>query len=166
MLFDFKNKLPSFLTEILTTEVCTPCYYHHLHLACRLFPTLQVEALDSGRLDTLFRGNTIACKVLSISFKTFGLYYLQSVLRPLILSLMKSNDCDYEVDPTRISDPSNLKTNQSNLLSLVSSFYKTILKSLPSLPLQLRTLCHILYQVRHSLTFYYSSYISLYLRLL
>ena len=29
---------------------------------------------------------------MSISFKTFGLYYLQSVLRPLILSLMKSND--------------------------------------------------------------------------
>ena len=155
-----RTSFPPFSLRSSPLRYVLPSYYHHLHLACRLFPTLQVEALDSGRLDTLFRGNTIACKVLSISFKTFGLYYLQSVLRPLILSLMKSNDCDYEVDPTRISDPSNLKTNQSNLLSLVSSFYKTILKSLPSLPLQLRTLCHILYQVRHSLTFYYSSYIT------
>ena len=146
-----RTSFPHFSLRSLPLRYVLPSCYHHLHLACRLFPTLQVEALDSGRLDTLFRGNTIACKVLSISFKTFGLYYLQSVLRPLILSLMKSNDRDYEVDPTRISDSSNLKTNQSNLLSLVSSFYKTILKSLPSLPLQLRTLCHVLYQVRHSL---------------
>ena len=155
VLFEFKNKLPSFLTEILTTEVCLsslsspPPSFPPIH-----YCSPQVEALDSGRLDTLFRGNTIACKVLSISFKTFGLYYLQSVLRPLILSLMKSHDCDYEVDPTRINDPACLKTNQANLLGLVSSFYKTILTSLPSLPLQLRTLCHVLYQVTNALFSY------------
>ena len=98
-------------------------------------------------MDTLFRGNTIACKVLSISFKTFGMYYLQSVLRPLILSLTKFADCDYEVDPSRISDPCQLGANQQKLLQLVQSFYKTILNSLHSLPLQLRTVCHVLYQV-------------------
>ena len=103
--------------------------------------------MESGRLDTLFRGNTIACKVLSIAFKTFGLYYLQSVLRPLILSLMKTQDCDYEVDPMRIQDRSNLEGNRTRLLEVVSSFYETILNSLASLPLQLRTVCHILYQV-------------------
>ncbi len=98
-------------------------------------------------MDTLFRGNSIACKVLSLSFKTFGLYYLQSVLRPLIIDLVKISDLDYEVDPTRLSDPGKLKVNQSNLLNLVQMFYGTIQKSLPSLPLQLRTLCHILYSV-------------------
>lgn len=106
-----------------------------------------MEALESGRVDTLFRGNSIACKVLSISFKTFGLYYLQTVVRPLILQLIKTSDIDYEVDPARLSDPSKLKANQDNLLDLVESFYMTIQKSLPSLPLQLRTLCHILYSV-------------------
>ena len=107
----------------------------------------KVDALESGRLDTLFRGNTIACKVLSIAFKTFGLYYLQAVLRPLILNLMKNLESDYEVDPMRIQDPSKLERNQTHLLEVVTSFYNTILKSLPSLPLQLRTVCHVLYQV-------------------
>lgn len=106
-----------------------------------------MEALESGRLDTLFRGNSIACKVLSCSFKTFGLYYLQSVVRPLILQLMKSNDKEYEVDPARLMDPDKLERNQSNLLELVQTFYTTILNSLSSLPLQLRMVCHILYNV-------------------
>ena len=91
--------------------------------------THKVEALESGHVDTLFRGNSIACKVLSCSFKTFGFYYLQSVVRPLILQLMKSDDRDYEVDPTRLSDPSKLEQNQSNLIDLVQTFYTTILNS-------------------------------------
>ena len=110
-----------------------------------------MEALESGRVDTLFRGNSIACKVLSLSFKTFGLYYLQSVLRPLIIDLIKTSDLDYEVDPTRLADPGRLRTNQANLLSLVERFYSKIQQSLPSLPLQLRTLCHILYSVSSAL---------------
>ena len=110
---------------------------------------IQVEALESGRVDTLFRGNSIACKVLSLSFKTFGLYYLQSVVRPLILQLMKCNDKDFEVDPARLTDPEKLQRNQLNLLELVQTFYTTILSSLPSLPLQLRTVCHMLFTVRN-----------------
>ena len=90
----------------------------------------------------------MACKVLSIAFKTFGLYYLQSVLRPLILDLMKTQEFDYEVDPTRLQNHSNLQSNRTRLLQVVTSFYETILNSLPSLPLQLRTVCHILYQVQ------------------
>lgn len=109
--------------------------------------SMQLEAMESGRVDTLFRGNTIACKVLSCSFKTFGLYYLQAVVRPLILQLLKSVDKEYEVDPTRLSDPSKLAQNQANLLELVQTFFKTIVTSLPSVPLQLRTVCHILYSV-------------------
>ena len=110
-------------------------------------PSCQMEAVESGRVDTLFRGNTIACKVLSCSFKTFGLYYLQSVVRPLILHLLKQVDKDYEVDPSRMSDPSKLAENQANLLELVQTFCNTIVNSLPSVPMQLRTVCHVLYSV-------------------
>ena len=101
-------------------------------------------------MDTLFRGNSIACKVLSSSFKTFGLYYLQSVVRPLILQLLKMGDKDFEVDPARLSDTSKLAENQANLLDLVQTFCSTIISSLPSVPLQLRTVCHILYSVRET----------------
>ena len=132
------------LSVCLSINLSINLYLHFVHVLCVYF---QVEALDSGKLDTLFRGNTIACKVLSIAFKTFGLYYLQSVLRPLILNLMKTQEYDYEVDPMRLPDPSKLQSNQTRLLEVVKSFYKTILNSLPSLPLQLRTVCHILYQV-------------------
>lgn len=126
VLFDYKNMLADFLFCILQSEV---------------------EAIESGRQDTLFRGNSIACKVLSCSFKTFGVYYLQSVVRPLILSLIKSHDLEYEVDPSRLDDPRKLERNQSNLIELVKSFYSTITNSLPSLPLQLRTVCHVLFSV-------------------
>ena len=95
----------------------------------------------------------MACKVLSIAFKTFGLYYLQSVLRPLILDLMKTQEFDYEVDPTRLQNHSNLQSNRTRLLQVVTSFYETILNSLPSLPLQLRTVCHILYQVQRNIVY-------------
>ena len=107
----------------------------------------QIDDADSGRVDTLFRGNTIACKVLSSSFKTFGLYYLQSVVRPLILQLLKMGDKDFEVDPARITDSSKLAENQTNLQELVQTFCTTIVNSLPSVPLQLRTVCHTLYSV-------------------
>ena len=117
-----------------------------IHIS-ELTHSYQVEALESGRVDTLFRGNSIACKVLSLSFKTFGLYYLQSVVRPLIMDLIKNSEADFEVDPTRLSDQGKLKANQKNLSNLVEKFYRTIQKSLPSLPLQLRMLCHILYSV-------------------
>ena len=106
-----------------------------------------MDDADSGRVDTLFRGNTVACKVLSSSFKTFGLYYLQSVVRPLILQLLKMGDKDFEVDPARMNDPSKLAENRANLLELVKTFCITIVNSLPSVPLQLRTVCHILYSV-------------------
>lgn len=106
-----------------------------------------MDDVDSGRVDTLFRGNTIACKVLSSSFKTFGLYYLQAVVRPLILQLLKMGDKDFEVDPARISKGSKLEDNQANLQELVETFCNTIINSLPSVPLQLRTVCHTLFSV-------------------
>jgi neurofibromin 1 len=125
-LFDSKHKLAPFLNSILNTEM---------------------DDAESGRVDTLFRGNTIACKVLSSSFKTFGLYYLQSVVRPLILQLLKIGDKDFEVDPARMSDTSRLAENQANLLDLVQTFCNTIISSLSSVSLQLRTVCHTLYSV-------------------
>ena len=67
---------------------------------------------------------------------------------------MKSGDADYEVDPARLSDSSKLEQNRKNLLELVTLFYKTIQKSLPSLPLQLRTVCHVLYSVSHVIVMY------------
>ena len=120
--------------------------YTYVYIYVRVLSS-KLEAAESGRVDTLFRGNTIACKVLSSSFKTFGLYYLQSVVRPLILQLLKLVDKDFEVDPARMSDPSKLAENQANLLELVRTFCNTIITSLPSVPLQLRTVCHILYSV-------------------
>ena len=57
---------------------------------------------------------------------------------------MKASDKDYEVDPARLTDTSKLEKNQLNLLNLVKTFYTTIVSSQASLPLQLRTVCHIL----------------------
>ena len=80
MTCDHLNKLEPFLTKVLVNEV---------------------EALLRGQIDVIFRGNSFPCKVLSQSFKTFGLFFLQSVLRPIVVDLLQDKDKRYEVDHTR-----------------------------------------------------------------
>ena len=77
---DHGNKLEPFLTKVLITEV---------------------EAMLKGHIDVIFRGNSLPCKVLSQSFRQFGFLFIQSVLRPLVMNLLREDHKSYEVDPTR-----------------------------------------------------------------
>ena len=61
----------------------------------------QVEIADS--MQTLFRGNSLASKIMAYCFKIYGQGYLRELLNPLIMEMFVSDKqgVQYEVDPTR-----------------------------------------------------------------
>ena len=61
----------------------------------------QVEIADC--MQTLFRGNSLASKIMAFCFKIYGQAYLRELLNPLIMDMFeadKQSVC-YEVDPAR-----------------------------------------------------------------
>eukprot|EP00009_Paramoeba_aestuarina_P005955 CAMPEP_0201507994 /NCGR_PEP_ID=MMETSP0161_2-20130828/1471_1 /ASSEMBLY_ACC=CAM_ASM_000251 /TAXON_ID=180227 /ORGANISM="Neoparamoeba aestuarina, Strain SoJaBio B1-5/56/2" /LENGTH=627 /DNA_ID=CAMNT_0047902501 /DNA_START=52 /DNA_END=1935 /DNA_ORIENTATION=- len=77
---------------------------------------------------TLFRGNQLTEKALTIYCHLVGTNYLQRCLKPLFLSVVNS-DADYEIDPTRVSAGSSVDANVMNLLSVCQMFMAKITAS-------------------------------------
>ncbi|XP_060751523.1 neurofibromin isoform X2 [Tachysurus vachellii] len=62
----------------------------------------EVELADS--MQTLFRGNSLASKIMTFCFKVYGATYLQKLLEPLLRGVITSPESQmisFEVDPTR-----------------------------------------------------------------
>ena len=54
-------------------------------------------------MQTLFRGNSLASKIMAFCFKMYGFNYLHGQLEPLISEMMAAERAhiSYEVDPAR-----------------------------------------------------------------
>ena len=61
----------------------------------------QVEIADC--MQTLFRGNSLASKIMAFCFKIYGQGYLRELLHPLIMDMFEADKhgVSYEVDPAR-----------------------------------------------------------------
>lgn len=108
----------------------------------------EVELADS--MQTLFRGNSLASKIMTFCFKVYGATYLQKLLEPLMRGVITSPEwqhISFEVDPTRLEPSENLEENQRNLLQITDRFFLAIINSSSEFPPQLRSVCHCLYQV-------------------
>uniref|UniRef100_A0A8P4K0N9 Neurofibromin n=1 Tax=Dicentrarchus labrax TaxID=13489 RepID=A0A8P4K0N9_DICLA len=106
----------------------------------------EVELADS--MQTLFRGNSLASKIMTFCFKVYGAAYLQKLLEPLLRGVITTPDhISFEVDPTRLEQEENLEENQRNLLQITERFFQAIIGSSSEFPPQLRSVCHCLYQV-------------------
>ena len=63
---------------------------------------VQVEVADC--MQTLFRGNSLASKIMAYCFRFYGQWYLCDLLSPLIqemFHLEKESQVSYEIDHTR-----------------------------------------------------------------
>ncbi|XP_048468774.1 neurofibromin isoform X1 [Rhincodon typus] len=113
----------------------------------------EVELADS--MQTLFRGNSLASKIMTFCFKVYGATYLQKLLEPLLKTVLKDPEkqhLSFEVDPTRLEPNESLDENQRNLLQMTERFFHAIINSSSEFPPQLRSVCHCLYQATcHSL---------------
>ena len=54
-------------------------------------------------MQTLFRGNSLASKIMAYCFKIYGQGYLRKLLYPLIMKMFNADkqNVSYEVDPAR-----------------------------------------------------------------
>ena len=63
----------------------------------------QVEIADC--MQTLFRGNSLASKIMAYCFRFYGQNYLRELLNPLIQEMMdierQNPSLSYEIDPSR-----------------------------------------------------------------
>ncbi|XP_043860258.1 neurofibromin isoform X3 [Dromiciops gliroides] len=113
----------------------------------------EVELADS--MQTLFRGNSLASKIMTFCFKVYGATYLQKLLEPLlrvVITFPEWQHVSFEVDPTRLEHTESLEENQRNLLQMTEKFFHAIISSSSEFPPQLRSVCHCLYQATcHSL---------------
>ncbi|XP_032635293.1 neurofibromin isoform X2 [Chelonoidis abingdonii] len=113
----------------------------------------EVELADS--MQTLFRGNSLASKIMTFCFKVYGATYLQKLLEPLLRTVITSSEwhhVSFEVDPTRLEHTESLEANQRSLLQMTEKFFHAIINSSSEFPPQLRSVCHCLYQATcHSL---------------
>eukprot|EP00079_Xenopus_tropicalis_P033329 XP_017947100.1 PREDICTED: neurofibromin isoform X4 [Xenopus tropicalis] len=108
----------------------------------------EVELADS--MQTLFRGNSLASKIMTFCFKVYGATYLQKLLEPLLRTFITSPEWQYvsfEVDSTRLEGNELLEENQRRLLQMTEKFFHAIINSTNEFPTQLRSVCHCLYQV-------------------
>uniref|UniRef100_A0A8D2N1H5 Neurofibromin n=1 Tax=Zonotrichia albicollis TaxID=44394 RepID=A0A8D2N1H5_ZONAL len=108
----------------------------------------EVELADS--MQTLFRGNSLASKIMTFCFKVYGATYLQKLLEPLLRTVITSPEwqhVSFEVDPTRLEPTESLEENQRSLLQMTDKFFQAIINSSSEFPPQLRSVCHCLYQV-------------------
>lgn len=104
------------------------------------------EASRQTRPSTLFRGNSIASKVMGECARHVGSGYLVLVLRPL-LEFCKSEDATkLEVDPRRISPGASLEANTRHLGELAQFFVDVICNSLAHVPASLCIMCRLLRQ--------------------
>ncbi|KAK6622690.1 hypothetical protein RUM43_008532 [Polyplax serrata] len=105
----------------------------------------EVEASDC--MQTLFRGNSLGSKIMAFCFKIYGASYLQSLLEPLITTLIEDPDKNFEVDPSRLPNEDHIEEHRRNVIELTEKFFASICNSVDKFPSQLRSMCHCLYQV-------------------
>ncbi len=101
------------------------------------------EVKTTSKASTLFRGNSMSTKLMSAFTKHVGIPYLRETLGPLVSSVLKQDPSLFEVDPKH--NPADPAANMERLKDLCLSFFNTIVKSTPTMPVPFRWMARILH---------------------
>lgn len=109
----------------------------------------EVEIADC--MQTLFRGNSLASKIMAYCFRFYGQNYLRELLNPLIREMMdmerQNPNLSYEIDPSRLEPNENIEENKKDLINITQKVFNAIVGSASRFPAKLRSMCHCLSQV-------------------
>jgi RAS protein activator-like 2 len=97
----------------------------------------EIEQLDNDHL--MFRGNSLATKSMEAYIKLVSSDYLHKTLGAFVKDQV-SKTVSYEVDPMKLSNPSNstIEANRKKLMNSVKTVWERIVCSAPIFPQQLR----------------------------
>ncbi|KAL3856417.1 hypothetical protein ACJMK2_011181 [Sinanodonta woodiana] len=109
----------------------------------------EVEIADC--MQTLFRGNSLASKIMAYCFRFYGQGYLRELLNPLIMEMFQmeqqTTQVSFEIDPARLEPGETIEDNKRNLMIITQKVFNAIVESAGRFPPKLRSMCHCLYQV-------------------
>lgn len=110
--------------------------------------TTEVESCDEGSKNTLFRGNAVPAKAVGYFPRLVGTQWMTQTLKPVFEEVIKacSQGTSYVVDPSKLQDGEDLKTNQQNFRDLLNKFIDTIYDARSSMPESLIIEAKLIYE--------------------
>eukprot|EP00010_Vexillifera_abyssalis_P000414 CAMPEP_0201552948 /NCGR_PEP_ID=MMETSP0173_2-20130828/19356_1 /ASSEMBLY_ACC=CAM_ASM_000268 /TAXON_ID=218659 /ORGANISM="Vexillifera sp., Strain DIVA3 564/2" /LENGTH=646 /DNA_ID=CAMNT_0047963539 /DNA_START=102 /DNA_END=2039 /DNA_ORIENTATION=- len=105
---------------------------------------IQTELDKTIRAGTLFRGNSLASKVMTGYSRLVGKEYLTKMLSPILDGLFAEPENSFEINPSKLKDSENLSDNMQRLLQLCKETFDAIRNSASILPVELKAVCHFL----------------------
>eukprot|EP00002_Diphylleia_rotans_P015068 TRINITY_DN2918_c0_g1_i1.p1 TRINITY_DN2918_c0_g1~~TRINITY_DN2918_c0_g1_i1.p1 ORF type:complete len:640 (-),score=115.45 TRINITY_DN2918_c0_g1_i1:482-2401(-) len=142
LLDSLMNSLESKLDAVSSSLVNLFDHYHQSVRLIHHFSTLEVNSTVD--INTLFRTDSIATKMISSYMTLHASQYLRDTLTPC-LKRMLQNPKSYEVDPSRVAAGEFIQTNMRNLDEICQQFIDAIIASLPHCPSEIRALCNKIY---------------------
>jgi hypothetical protein len=92
---------------------------------------------------TIFRANSIACKIFKAYSRLIGLRYIWKMFAGPLAHLQKeSNESEMEVDPERIEEGADEMANKWQLMLTAQKIFTAIERSLEYIPIELSMICH------------------------
>ncbi|XP_021368387.1 neurofibromin-like isoform X2 [Mizuhopecten yessoensis] len=108
----------------------------------------EVEIADC--MQTLFRGNSLASKIMAYCFRFYGQNYLRELLNPLIMEMFqleRQQKVSYEIDSARLESGESIEDNKKYLMNITQKVFNVVVGSAQQFPTKLRSMCHCLHQV-------------------
>lgn len=97
------------------------------------------EVENTKEVNTLFRQNSIATKMMTVYARKVGSQFVEKTLKNAIQSVI-SSPFSFEVDPARLAEGVSLNQNIENFQAVTGNFFVKIIGSREFLPVELREL--------------------------
>lgn len=136
--------LGDFLSKGEIAQPLVRIFLHYEKIVPAIIALANAEIADVTDPTTIFRGNTLASKMMDEAMKLIGLQYLHKTLRPS-LELIFSEKKPCEIDPTRVRDSNQIHTNRNNLISYIQRIFRDITQSAVNCP---ALMCQLFYHLK------------------
>ncbi|KAI8974377.1 hypothetical protein BDB01DRAFT_807208 [Pilobolus umbonatus] len=129
------------LAEVLLTAFDSRCKVDVL-----LKAVVQREVSLTEQETTLFRGTTIATRILSIFAKLSCLDYIRLTLQPALeeINALPNDQLTWELDPQKLENGGDLMKNKENVIRATEILLKAICSSVESAPRVFREELHLI----------------------